>query len=211
MRGFPKIGGLPLRAAAWLLMALVIAAPAAEAQTADDHPLVTGYPGSELAAKDVQDFERYKLVTGLADQDFESVEIEGTLTRLRYQSPADRSVEEIFANYEQALIAAGMTEIWRCADIECGPALAAMAEILGKRPDLSVWVVGHTDWTGEFDLNMRLSDDRAKTVVAALTERFGIAADRVSGYGVGPLAPAASNSNDPGRTANRRVELVARP
>jgi outer membrane protein OmpA-like peptidoglycan-associated protein len=58
---------------------------------------------------------------------------------------------------------------------------------------------------------MKLSDDRAKAVAAALVERYGIARDRLAGYGVGPLSPAASNGADPGRAINRRVELVARP
>jgi OOP family OmpA-OmpF porin len=90
-------------------------------------------------------------------------------------------------------------------------ALAAMAQILGERPDLAVWVVGHTDWTGTFELNMSLSNARAKSVVAALVERYGIDRERLEGHGVGPLSPEASNGSDPGRTANRRVELVARP
>lgn len=90
-------------------------------------------------------------------------------------------------------------------------ALDAMAMILARRPDLSVWIVGHTDWTGDFDLNARLSDARAKAVVAALTVQHGIAPGRLEGHGVGPLAPAASNAGEPGRTVNRRVEIVARP
>lgn len=90
-------------------------------------------------------------------------------------------------------------------------ALAAMAQILNERPDLKVWVVGHTDWTGSFELNASLSEARARTVAKALVDNHGISAQRVAGYGVGPLSPKASNSNASGRSANRRVELVARP
>lgn len=94
---------------------------------------------------------------------------------------------------------------------ESAEALTAMATILGARPAAKVWIVGHTDWTGGFDLNMGLSADRAQAVVRALAEDHGIAAERLEGHGVGPLSPAASNGGDAGREANRRVELVLRP
>ena len=94
---------------------------------------------------------------------------------------------------------------------ESGEALNAMAAILSARPNLAVWVVGHTDWTGAFDLNASLSDARAKAVVDALATSHGIDPDRLEGHGVGPLAPRAANDADTGRSANRRVELVRRP
>lgn len=94
---------------------------------------------------------------------------------------------------------------------ESAPALQAMATILSERSGANVWVVGHTDWTGGLDLNLRLSADRARAVVRALSEDYGIAAARLEGHGVGPLAPAASNGGDAGRAVNRRVELVLRP
>ena len=56
---------------------------------------------------------------------------------------------------------------------------------------------------------MQLSKDRAAAVVAALTNDYAIAANRLAAHGVGPLAPAATNANEDGRSKNRRVELVA--
>lgn len=94
---------------------------------------------------------------------------------------------------------------------ESAAALEAMAAILDTRPSVSVWVVGHTDWTGSFELNASLSDARAKAVVEALVNSHGIDASRLEGHGVGPLAPRAANDADAGRGANRRVELVRRP
>jgi len=83
-----------------------------------------------------------------------------------------------------------------------------MASLLQKNASLSLRVVGHTDSTGDFAHNMALSEARAKSVVAALSTRFGIAASRLSAHGVGPLAPVASNETEEGRAKNRRVELV---
>jgi len=75
-------------------------------------------------------------------------------------------------------------------------------------PALRIWVVGHTDNTGTMETNMNLSKARAEAVVQALTGKFGIAAERLKGYGVGALAPVASNDSEAGRAKNRRVELV---
>lgn len=98
------------------------------------------------------------------------------------------------------------------ADIrpESRAALDEVAKLLRERPTLELLVVGHTDSTGGFDLNMRLSADRATAVVQALTSGHGIAASRLSGHGAGPLAPVASNRNEEGRAKNRRVDLVER-
>jgi outer membrane protein OmpA-like peptidoglycan-associated protein len=298
----------------WLIVVLMTAfvgniAPAVAAEVAD-HPLVTSYPGSEARNREAKDFDTYRLITGVkADSlDFESTSVEGRLTRIEYGNPKGRSVAEIFANYEQALKDAGLTELFRCVDKECGPgyagsrwnrfngtinisgdarylagrldvpegqayvavavarhqhqitvvevkameeglvsvnaealgedmdryghvavpgiffdtdkavlkpqsdpALAEMAALLKGRPQLKVWIVGHTDGTGPFDHNLTLSKARAAAVAEALIQRFGIAAQRLGSHGVGPLAPVGSNTSDKGKAANRRVEIVARP
>jgi outer membrane protein OmpA-like peptidoglycan-associated protein len=55
---------------------------------------------------------------------------------------------------------------------------------------------------------MDLSVQRAKAVIEALTTNHGISGERLTPYGVGPLAPVASNEDEDGRAQNRRVELV---
>lgn len=91
---------------------------------------------------------------------------------------------------------------------ESTPALQEVARLLAADPSLKLWVVGHTDSVGSVDANMSLSRARAEAVVAALTSAHGVAPARLRGYGVGPLAPVASNDAEPGRAKNRRVELV---
>jgi len=93
---------------------------------------------------------------------------------------------------------------------ESEPALQEMAKLLAGDPKLSVFIVGHTDNTGTFEHNLKLSDARANAVAAALTTTHKIAAARLSASGVGPLAPVASNESEEGRAKNRRVELVKR-
>ncbi len=89
-------------------------------------------------------------------------------------------------------------------------ALDEVAKLMTQLPKLVVYVVGHTDDTGNYEMNMNLSQNRAKAVVKALTDDYGIAAERMSGHGVGPLSPAATNRSEPGRSRNRRVVLVER-
>ncbi len=93
---------------------------------------------------------------------------------------------------------------------ESKPAIEQVAKLLSERPDLKLYVVGHTDMEGTLSYNKTLSEGRAKSVVASLVSDHGIAADRLEGHGVGPLAPVANNTSDGGRSQNRRVVLVQR-
>jgi outer membrane protein OmpA-like peptidoglycan-associated protein len=90
------------------------------------------------------------------------------------------------------------------------PALDAIAEMLRAKPDLSVFIVGHTDSKGSLTHNPELSKARARAVVGKLTAEYGIAAARLDPHGVASLAPVATNTTEEGRQLNRRVELVAR-
>ena len=91
---------------------------------------------------------------------------------------------------------------------ESKPALEEAAKLLGAMPDASFYVVGHTDATGTFAYNMKLSADRAAAVREALVEDYGVAPERLQSAGVGPLSPVFTNGTDGGRAKNRRVELV---
>ncbi len=93
---------------------------------------------------------------------------------------------------------------------ESDPVLDDIAAILKDDTVLKLYVVGHTDMIGNFDYNMKLSQQRAKAVVSILVHRYGIPSYRLMAYGVGPLAPMDSNENAEGRAKNRRVELVRR-
>ncbi len=91
---------------------------------------------------------------------------------------------------------------------ESEEALAEIAKLLKNDAGLKLYVVGHTDIVGAIEANMKLSEARAEAVVKALVSKYGVAATRLKGYGVGPLSPVASNDTEEGRAKNRRVELV---
>ncbi|MBW7933094.1 MAG: OmpA family protein [Gemmatimonadaceae bacterium] len=91
---------------------------------------------------------------------------------------------------------------------ESDAAIAEIAKLLQADVSLKLYLVGHTDNVGSLEANMKLSKDRADAVLRSLTTKHGIEAARLKAYGVGSLAPVASNDADDGRAKNRRVELV---
>ncbi len=91
---------------------------------------------------------------------------------------------------------------------ESEPVLKEVAKLLSESPSLKLYVVGHTDNVGEIDYNMKLSQARAEAVVRELITKHSVSEDRIKPYGVGPLAPVASNKTEEGRAKNRRVELI---
>lgn len=91
---------------------------------------------------------------------------------------------------------------------ESKPTLAEIAKLLKQDPALKLYVVGHTDAVGSLEYNMELSRRRAEATVKALVSEYGVDPKRLKPFGVGPLAPVASNDTEQGRAKNRRVELV---
>jgi len=96
------------------------------------------------------------------------------------------------------------------ADIkpESEPAIKEIAKLLQENKGLKLYVVGHTDNVGSLDYNLKLSKARADAVVKELTTKHKISPDRLKAFGIGSLAPVASNRTEEGRAKNRRVELV---
>ena len=93
---------------------------------------------------------------------------------------------------------------------ESEPALKEISKLLSENPSLNLYVVGHTDNTGDFNYNMKLSQSRAEAVVNTLTSKYGVNKNRITSAGVGPLSPIASNDTEEGKALNRRVELIKR-
>jgi OOP family OmpA-OmpF porin len=69
-----------------------------------------------------------------------------------------------------------------------------------------ITIEGHTSSEGSDEYNLRLSDLRARAVVADLAAR-GLAKSRLSAVGVGESRPIATNNDENGRSLNRRVEV----
>lgn len=85
--------------------------------------------------------------------------------------------------------------------------LDALAASLAAFPGRSFLVEGHSAGVGKPAGELELSVLRAKRVVDELAAR-GIAAGRFVYRGLGSTRPLASNDNEAGRAANRRVEIT---
>jgi OOP family OmpA-OmpF porin len=68
-------------------------------------------------------------------------------------------------------------------------------------------VEGHTDDSGNDAKNLKLSEQRAASVMKFLTDA-GIEAERLESQGFGETAPITPNKTKAGREANRRVEFM---
>jgi OOP family OmpA-OmpF porin len=90
---------------------------------------------------------------------------------------------------------------------ESEPLVEQIVELLKQNADLKLSVEGHTDNVGDAKSNQKLSEERATSVVAALT-KTGISGTRLSSIGFGQDRPVADNRSEEGRAKNRRVELV---
>ncbi len=85
--------------------------------------------------------------------------------------------------------------------------LDEIAELLSKNPEIHIRIEGHTDSVGNDELNMKLSQARADSVMKYLI-RKGIAPERMEARGYGETMPVADNKTPEGRAKNRRVEFV---
>jgi len=85
--------------------------------------------------------------------------------------------------------------------------LQHVVTLMKDNPELILEVQGHTDDQGSDDYNMKLSQQRAETVVTYL-ELFGIDTGRLVPKGYGESKPVMPNTTEEGRAKNRRVELV---
>jgi OmpA-OmpF porin, OOP family len=70
-------------------------------------------------------------------------------------------------------------------------------------------IEGHADPRGGDELNLKLSQARADSVLAYLTGTHGLPAERVKAVGKG--SSALMNPSEPAAPENRRVTIVAQP
>lgn len=85
-----------------------------------------------------------------------------------------------------------------------------IAAIVKKYGKTMLTLVGHTDSTGSNAYNQQLSERRAASVQAYLSNA-GVIPQRLSAYGMGEEKPRASNASEAGRALNRRVEIIIEP
>ena len=128
---------------------------------------------------------------------------------VRIELPKESSVEHELERACRAELP-GIYFAFASAELESASnaALDGVAALLGKHPDWSFVIEGHTDSIGSASANQRLSAERAEAVRRALVDQRRIAAARLTSAGFGPSRPREPNATIEGRARNRRVELV---
>jgi OmpA-OmpF porin, OOP family len=81
-----------------------------------------------------------------------------------------------------------------------------IGEILKAFPSVTLKIGGYTDNTGDAKANMKLSQERANAVMAAIVKE-GIDAKRLAAEGYGAEHPEATNDTEEGRAKNRRIAV----
>lgn len=87
--------------------------------------------------------------------------------------------------------------------------LEEFAAYLKEHPKMKITIEGHTDNVGDDAKNLDLSNERAYAVFEALTVKFGVPRNQITGSkGYGETKPIADNATEEGRAKNRRTEFV---
>ncbi len=84
--------------------------------------------------------------------------------------------------------------------------LVNTAEILKAFPKVKLKIGGYTDNVGDAKSNLKLSQDRANTVMAELV-KLGVDKARLAAEGYGDQHPVGDNTTEEGRQQNRRIAL----
>jgi outer membrane protein OmpA-like peptidoglycan-associated protein len=113
--------------------------------------------------------------------------------------PVDK---ETWFDFDRLLFATGSATLEPASQEQ----LSNVAAILKAYPKVKIKLGGYTDNTGDPAANLKLSDDRAKNVMAELV-KLGVDPSRMEAQGYGEDHPVGDNKTEEGRQLNRRISL----
>jgi len=95
-------------------------------------------------------------------------------------------------------------------------AINQLSNVLAENPEINVLIEGHTDnvpYTGKgpIENNWDLSTKRATAIVQLLLNNSQILPQNITAAGRGEFLPIGPNSNEKGKSANRRIEVILTP
>lgn len=86
--------------------------------------------------------------------------------------------------------------------------ILVLATFLKKYPATTATIEGHTDSVGSEADNLRLSQQRAQSVVDYLVREHNVNAQRLTAVGYGETRPLTDDRSSAGQQANRRINAV---
>ena len=118
------------------------------------------------------------------------------------QNPDTKLQETTWFNIDRLSFDTGSAKLSQDAQAQ----LNDIAAILTSCPNVRMTIGGYTDNVGSPEGNLRLSRNRANSVVVQLVDR-GVSRNRLTAEGYGEESPVADNSTVEGRAQNRRVAM----
>jgi len=159
----------------------------------------------------------YVAVRSFTNDYIMTVKKEGYVNETKYIARVD-STFKVPAKVDMEIKPIELNKSYRINDIyfpfnsydltqESKAVLDQLIEFLSENPAISIQIQGHTDNIGKDDMNLKLSDNRAKSVYSYLISN-GIEASRLTYKGYGESEPVATNDTEEGRARNRRTVFV---
>ncbi len=118
------------------------------------------------------------------------------------QNPDAKPLATTWFGFDQLVFETGSAKL----KPESQTQLNNIAAILTNCPSVHLEIAGYTDNVGSAEPNLRLSRNRASSVVAQLVGK-GVSPDRLTALGYGEEYPVADNAAEAGRAQNRRVAV----
>ena len=110
--------------------------------------------------------------------------------------------KDLWFSFDRLLFATGKSTLLPSSQEQ----LKNIAEILKAYPNVEIKLGGYTDNIVKPEDNLKLSTDRAKSVLNELS-KLGVDVKRLSSEGYGQEHSVASNDTDAGRQQNRRIDI----
>ncbi|MFC2111497.1 OmpA family protein [Bacteroidota bacterium] len=129
--------------------------------------------------------ELYNYTSSIYYKDFNLKKIEGKAIKLN---------NILFKKASSVLLSESFTE------------LDKLYNFLKSNEEVEIEISGHTSSEGSDSYNLKLSQERAQSIVDYLAGK-GIATNRMTARGYGETEPVATNETEDGRILNRRVEF----
>jgi len=120
-----------------------------DAAGSKDHPLVSRYPGCYIYHYKTAEYDQFNLGLGKPTNGkfAKSLPLEGKITRISYECPAQRSLLEIYRNFEGALKRAGFSALFTCAMAACG----------SGQPAQNIGIGNFESWDNSYHITAKLA------------------------------------------------------
>ncbi len=169
-----------------------VSAPAVQAAISTEMPVATTVtvPDVTMATLDVKGKTLNIAVGGVEEQ---------LVTFIKSDKVVDKTT---WFDFDRLLFDTGKSTL----KPESQAQLKNIVEILNAYPAVNLKLGGYTDNTGNANANLKLSGDRANSVMAELV-KLGIDENRLDAEGYGQEHPVASNDTKEGQAQNRRISV----